>query len=61
MRGFKQNRNNWPEHELNSTAPDRLPPYAALLLTRGEVIIYDTTNHKAWIQSSVSVALEEML
>ncbi|WP_435362266.1 DUF7331 family protein [Haloarchaeobius sp. DFWS5] len=45
--------------DTTSGLPDTIPPYASLLLTQGEVIIYDTTNHKAWIQSTLALGLED--
>ncbi|WP_181684877.1 DUF7331 family protein [Halorhabdus salina] len=33
--------------------------YAPLRLDTDEFVIYDRENHKAWVQSSVAVTLEE--
>ncbi|WP_435320499.1 DUF7331 family protein [Haloarchaeobius sp. TZWSO28] len=61
MRYSKKEREDAPKLEANAGLPATIPPYAALLLTQGEVIIYDTTNHKAWIQSTCAVGLEDAI
>lgn len=39
--------------------PDRNDQYAALKLTDGIIVIYDQENHRAWIQSDTTMALEQ--
>jgi hypothetical protein len=59
MRYSKKKRETVVTADTTSGLPDTIPPYASLLLTQGEVIIYDTTNHKAWIQSTLALGLED--
>lgn len=33
--------------------------YAALRMTDDAVVIYDQSNHRAWVQSTVAVARED--
>lgn len=34
--------------------------YAALRMADDAVVIYDQSNHRAWVQSSLTVALEDV-
>jgi hypothetical protein len=52
---------------MSTNAPDADAPdwdgtderYAALRLADDAVVIYDQSNHRAWVQSSETVALED--
>jgi hypothetical protein len=49
--------NNADRDETDASAETRR--YAELLIGEDEFVIYDRENHQAWIQSTVSVSIDE--
>ncbi|MFQ3319490.1 MAG: hypothetical protein ACI8UR_000941 [Natronomonas sp.] len=46
-----------PEHDRDDALPVRRSQCVVIELENGEVIIYDTENHSAWLQSDAAVEL----
>lgn len=47
-----------PEHDTQTVEENR--EYATLTLENDEVVIYDTDNRFAWIQSDTAIALDDL-
>ena len=41
----------------NADDPPETPLYAALELEDGDLVVYDESNHRAWVQSNRTVSL----
>lgn len=39
--------------------PDDVPALASIDLENGDLVVYDSDNHEAWIQSDAAVALAD--
>ena len=47
-----------PDHDAREEVADD-DQYAEITVGHDELVIYDRENHRAWLQSSVAVAVEE--
>lgn len=55
-------RHTLPNADDSHASPPAVPrTYAAFRTGTDELVIYDISNHRAWIQSDTAVAIVEMV
>ena len=59
-RGVNMDSSNAADESSERVADEQQDRYAELNINDEEVVIYDRENRRAWIQSSVAVAVEKL-